>query len=71
MFVPVQLTLIDVWPGAPAELFSGWVKSNVSRLGWVKIKKKICMGGSKFQISSVYIVKIRKFAEPGGSSDPV
>ena len=57
--------------GAPAELFPGWVKNIVSRPGWVKIEEFCCIGGSKFQISSVYMVKIRKFAEPGWSSDPV
>ena len=53
-------------PGAPAELFPGWVKSNVSRPGWVKIEKFCCMGGSKSQIFSVYMVKMRKFVELEG-----
>ena len=58
-------------PGAPAELFPGWVKGNFDRPGWVKIKEFSCLGGSKPKIFPVCMVKLRKFAKPGGSSDPV
>ena len=46
--------------------FPGCVKGNLDRPGWVKIEEFSCLGGLKSQTSPICMVKIRKFAEPGG-----